>query len=52
MKHIYGKEIWIDGASYEGEYFEGRKNGKGKLVFLDGSYYEGEFEFDDIHGYG
>jgi len=37
-------ESWPDGAKYEGDYIDGKKEGKGKLTFADGSYYEGEFK--------
>jgi hypothetical protein len=33
-------ESWPDGAKYEGDYIDGKKEGKGKLTFADGSYYE------------
>jgi hypothetical protein len=38
-----GVESWPDGAIYEGNYYEGKKNGRGKLTFADGSVYEGDF---------
>jgi len=31
-----------DGASYEGEYMEGMKHGRGKFIWADGSTYTGE----------
>lgn len=33
----FGKEIWSDNSYYEGQYAEGKKNGKGKFVWTDGS---------------
>ena len=44
-------ETWPDGAKYEGEYKEGKKNGKGTLNFADGSKYIGDFSlFNNIDG--
>jgi hypothetical protein len=37
---------------YEGNYFEGKKHGKGLLRFADKSIYEGEFVMNEISGYG
>ena len=45
-------ESWPDGAKYEGDYIDGKKEGKGKLTFADGSYYEGEFKENKRNGYG
>ena len=45
-------ESWPDGAKYEGDYIDGKKEGKGKLTFADGSYYEGEFKQNEICGFG
>lgn len=36
-------ECWQDGAKFEGDYVDGKKEGQGKLTTADGSYYEGEF---------
>jgi hypothetical protein len=47
-----GVETWPDNAVYEGQYWEGKKNGKGKLNFADGSIYEGEFKMNEICGSG
>lgn len=46
MKNICFKRS--DGARYEGEYFEGKKYGKGILKFADGSSYEGDFYMNEI----
>jgi hypothetical protein len=35
------KKIWQNGAKYEGEWKEGKKNGLGKMTYLDGKIYEG-----------
>lgn len=29
MQHGHGKETWIDGSSFEGEYLDGKKQGNG-----------------------
>jgi len=36
--HGYGKETWPNGAKYEGEYVDGKRNGKGKETFPDGGH--------------
>ena len=38
-----GKEIWPDGACYEGQFINGRKEGQGTLTFADGSVFTGKF---------
>ena len=38
--------------SYEGDYLDGMKNGKGKFIWADKSTYEGEFNNNNIHGFG
>jgi len=38
--------------TYEGEWSQGKKNGKGKLTMKDGSYYEGEFKDGEMYGEG
>jgi hypothetical protein len=47
-----GKELWNDGACYEGEYKQGKKNGKGKFTWADGSIFVGEFSDNKISGQG
>lgn len=42
--------MWPDGAVYEGNYNEGKKDGKGKLTFADGSVYHGYFRMNEICG--
>lgn len=42
-----GIEIWPDNSRYEGEYSNGKKNGKGILEFGDGSKYEGKCLIND-----
>ena len=38
--------------SYEGDYVDGMKKGKGKFIWADKSTYEGEFNNNNIHGFG
>jgi len=40
-QHGHGTESWPDGARYEGNYEDGKKEGMGKLTFADGSFYQG-----------
>lgn len=40
------------GASYEGSWKQGLKNGEGKLKTKNGDYYIGKFRADRIEGYG
>ena len=42
----------INGDSYEGEYMNDKKNGKGIYIWKNGSKYEGNFQNDYRHGYG
>lgn len=37
---------------YEGEYKEGKRNGKGRMVSVDGSHYEGEWKDNHPNGNG
>ena len=39
-----GKETWIDGSSYEGNYIYGKRQGYGIFKWPDGSEYEGDFK--------
>lgn len=43
--------LGIDNSWYEGDYIDGRKEGKGKYVWPDGSYYEGEWRENKINGH-
>lgn len=45
------KALYQGIASYEGEWINGNREGKGKLTFSDGSYYEGGF-LNKFHGEG
>ncbi|MDO8365640.1 MAG: hypothetical protein Q7T20_02500 [Saprospiraceae bacterium] len=51
--HKKGKLIdYLEKLTYEGEFWEGRKNGKGKISYESGVQYEGEFLDDQPHGKG
>ena len=41
-----------NGYYYEGDFLEGKYNGKGILRFPDGGYYDGDFVDDKYHGRG
>ena len=38
--------------TYEGEWINNKKNGRGKLFYEDGDYYDGNFVNDKRHGIG
>ena len=55
MKHGYGK--WWKSAdnptnTYEGHYFENKKQGQGVYVWASGNKYEGEYQDDERDGIG
>ncbi|CDW72832.1 UNKNOWN [Stylonychia lemnae] len=52
VKHGKGKQVWKDGAKYEGEWRDGKANGKGTFFHVNGDIYEGEFKDDRANGYG
>jgi hypothetical protein len=40
-----GVETWDNGsAKYTGEFYKGKKHGKGRFEWDDGSYYDGDFK--------
>ena len=41
LKHGQGTQIWKDGAKYEGEWKDGKANGKGVFYHVNGDIYEG-----------
>uniref|UniRef100_A0A7S3MWI8 Uncharacterized protein n=1 Tax=Strombidium inclinatum TaxID=197538 RepID=A0A7S3MWI8_9SPIT len=50
--HGHGKETWdYNSISYEGDFKEGQKTGKGKFDF-EGNSYEGDFINGQFHGFG
>jgi hypothetical protein len=44
--------VWHFGDRYEGEYRNGKPNGKGTYTWKDGSKYEGEWRHGKKHGKG
>lgn len=47
-----GKYKWTNGNIYEGEYLNGKRNGRGKYTWVNGDTYEGEFVNGKITGNG
>ena len=47
-----GLEKWPDGSFYDGDYYRGRKSGKGKFVWADACIYEGQFKDNKMEGNG
>lgn len=43
------EDKWL---SYEGEFENDSKHGKGKINLTNGEYFEGAFDYDMIEGYG
>jgi hypothetical protein len=39
--HGAGEYVWPDGSKYIGQYFEGKKHGRGKFYYKSGRIYEG-----------
>ena len=37
----YGKQNWLDGSRYEGQWKDGRAEGHGKLCHANGDIFEG-----------
>lgn len=51
-KEGIGKEIYADGAVFEGNFKNGKKNGPGEICFKDGSKFKGDFVNDMMNGRG
>ncbi|XP_068449366.1 ankyrin repeat and MYND domain-containing protein 1 isoform X2 [Clinocottus analis] len=47
-----GVQEWPDGATYDGEFVNGYKHGKGRYTWSNGEFYEGSFYKDYRHGAG
>ncbi len=47
-----GVFVFVDGDRYEGDFKDGRFNGRGKYRTVDGDTYEGEFKDDAFSGFG
>jgi hypothetical protein len=52
MKVLFEVVTFSDGAIYEGEWRNGRKEGKGKMIFSKGGVYEGDWRKDQREGKG
>lgn len=47
-----GRQVWLDGSLYEGQWVAGKANGIGRLIHSDGDVYEGEWRDDKANGTG
>ena len=47
-----GKMTYANGNIYEGEWLNGRANGKGKMIYANGDKYEGEWLNGQANGIG
>ena len=47
-----GMQVWPDGSLYQGQWRDGKANGKGRLIHSDGDIYQGEWKDDKAHGIG
>ena len=43
--NCYGKAVFDNGASYEGEFYNEKAHGNGIYIFSNGDRVEGEFKF-------
>jgi len=48
----FGVYVWDDGARYEGNFVQGKRNGEGVYYYAKGSKYIGTQENDRRHGWG
>ncbi|HRF75648.1 MAG TPA: hypothetical protein PLB46_03685 [Chitinophagales bacterium] len=48
----FGKQVMEVGDTYEGDWVEGSRSGKGVYTWVDGSTYVGDFKNDVFHGVG
>ncbi len=51
-KNGFGTYTWADGDKYEGEWKEGKFQGKGKYYYSNGSIFSGMYEKGKKHGNG
>lgn len=51
MKSGIGYEIENGGISYQGEFLEGKRSGKGSINYSDKAFYFGEWKNGYRHGY-
>ena len=52
IKHGKGKQTWDTNAQYDGDWHEGKMQGRGKFIHSNGEIYDGEFVADKANGYG
>ena len=52
VQHGKGKQHWVDGADYEGEWRNGILQGDGVFNHPNGDIYRGSFHADRANGYG
>ena len=54
LRHGFGKFVYGQQSAdwYEGNFVQGRREGKGRFVFADGSVYNGEWKEGLYHGQG
>eukprot|EP00803_Ostreobium_quekettii_P004207 evm.model.scf_1435.1 EVM.evm.TU.scf_1435.1 scf_1435:7254-16830(-) len=48
----YGRYVWTDGSTYEGQWKGGTKHGNGNYVWPSGAQYTGEWSNGCMQGYG
>jgi len=52
LGYVYMKNIYDNGDTYEGEWRDGNRDGKGRYVSVSGWYYEGGWKENKKHGQG
>ena len=52
FEHGRGKKVWKNGSKYEGEFSNGKPNGKGVFNSPHGDTYEGNFKDSLANGFG
>jgi len=52
IPHGFGTLHWKDGASYVGDFVDGKAEGKGTFYHLNSDTYKGDFKQDKAHGFG
>jgi hypothetical protein len=52
LSHIVHRYVWSNGDVYEGEFFEGRREGRGVMICTNGDRYEGEWREGQMNGWG
>ena len=52
VPHGHGRQHWEDGSKYDGEWMDGKAEGRGTFVYQNGDVYNGSFKADKACGYG